>query len=354
MLFLNRFDVLRLGAALAVFTAHGSFLYCLYLPVPFVGHSLGSLAVYVFFFISGYLIFQSWVRLPLWKVFFIKRFVRIFPGLLVAVGFSVFVLGWAVTTLPTAVYLRAPGTWLNFFNNALALATVQTLPGVFENNPFARAVNGSLWTIRYELAMYVLLVLIARVARGWRGIYSITALVFVLLWFAARRGQWDSALQASGWGLVFQWQDFCGFGVPFFMGSAFAAHLIKPRYWMIGATAVALVVALLARSDVLRQVAAWCLVVFGTFCVAFTAVPAYSAAERGRVDLSYGVYIYAFPVQQAMTQWSLAAAWPLWFCMGASLVLVLLLASASWFGVERPCIKWAQRRLSTPLATAHT
>ena len=50
----NRFDLLRLAAALAVLLAHGDFLYRLHLPVPFVGHSLGSLAVYVFFFISGY------------------------------------------------------------------------------------------------------------------------------------------------------------------------------------------------------------------------------------------------------------------------------------------------------------
>ena len=89
----NRFDALRLAAALAVLVAHGSFLYRLYLPVPFPGHSLGSLAVYVFFFISGYLVCQSWEREPAWGVFWVKRLARIFPGLVVAVAFSVFVLG---------------------------------------------------------------------------------------------------------------------------------------------------------------------------------------------------------------------------------------------------------------------
>ena len=64
-----------------------------------------------------------------------------------------------MTTLPSADYLSAPLTWLNLANNAAALATVQTLPGVFESNPFARAVNGSLWTIRYELLMYLVLAL---------------------------------------------------------------------------------------------------------------------------------------------------------------------------------------------------
>ena len=48
----NRFDALRLAAALGVFASHGVFLYALRLPVPFAGHSLGSLSVYVFFFIN--------------------------------------------------------------------------------------------------------------------------------------------------------------------------------------------------------------------------------------------------------------------------------------------------------------
>lgn len=79
-------------------------------------------------------------------------------------------LGWAVTTMPSTEYWAARGTWINFLNNVMGLATVQTLPGVFESNPFARAVNGSLWTIRYELFMYLLLASLAWFARGRRWI----------------------------------------------------------------------------------------------------------------------------------------------------------------------------------------
>lgn len=343
----NRFDALRLAAALAVLAAHGDFLYRLHLPVPFPGHSLGSLAVYVFFFISGYLVCQSWQRQPVWSAFWTKRLARIFPGLIVAVGFSVFVLGWVVTTLPSVAYWSAPGTWLNFVNNALALATVQTLPGVFESNPFARAVNGSLWTIRYELAMYLLLALLAWLVRGQRRAYGAMALALALLWWVARRWHWDAALEAGGGPLaqVFRWQDFCGFGVPFFMGSAFAAHAVRVRHWMAAAALLAAGVALWVTSDTVRQVAVWGLIALGTFYLAHVAASAQGGARRGRVDLSYGVYIYAFPVQQAVTQWSLSAGWPLWACMSLSLVLVLVLAWLSWFRVERPCIEWAQRRL---------
>ena len=344
----NRFDLLRLAAALAVLFAHGDFLYRLHLPVPFVGHSLGSLAVYVFFFVSGYLVCQSWRREPALGAFWLKRLARVFPGLVVAVVFSVFVLGWAVTTLPSAAYWRAPGTWLNLLNNAVGLATVQTLPGVFESNPFARAVNGSLWTIRYELAMYVLLSALSWAVRGRRWVYPVTALVLAGLWPLARWAGWDAALEAGGGPLaeVFRWGDFCGFGVPFFAGSTLAAYAVRPRRWMAAAALLALAGALLLDSALLRQLAVWVLMVCGTFYLAHAGLTANPAsAHRGGIDLSYGVYIYAFPVQQAMTALCLAQGWSLAVCLLLSLAAVLLLAALSWFGVEQPCMRAAQRWL---------
>lgn len=105
----NRFNLLRLAAAVAVLLSHGEFLYRLTLPVPFPGHTLGSLAVYCFFFVSGYLVFQSWEREPALGVFWVKRVARIFPGLVVASAFSVCVVGWAMTRLPTTEYWTHPG-----------------------------------------------------------------------------------------------------------------------------------------------------------------------------------------------------------------------------------------------------
>lgn len=344
----NRFDLLRLAAALAVLFAHGDFLYRLHLPVPFPGHSLGSLAVYVFFFISGYLVCQSWHREPAWKAFWIKRLARVFPGLVVAVAFSVFVLGWAVTTLPSAAYWQAPGMWLNFVNNAAGLATVQTLPGVFESNPFAQAVNGSLWTIRYELAMYAVLSALSWVLRGRRWVYPAMVLVLAGLWPLARSAGWDAALEAGGGPVaqVFRWSDFCGFGVPFFAGSTLAAYAVRPQRWMAAAALLALAGALSLDSALLRQLAVWVLMVCGTFYLAHAGMAATQASvHRRRIDLSYGVYIYAFPIQQAMTALCLARGWSLAVCLLLSLMAVLLLAALSWFGVEQPCMRAAQRWL---------
>lgn len=344
----NRFNLLRLAAALAVFVAHGDFLYRLHLPVPFAGHSLGSVAVYVFFFISGYLICQSWSREPDWYAFWTKRLMRIYPGLVVAVAFSVCIVGWSVTTLSSAEYWQAPGTWINLANNAAGLATVQTLPGVFESNPFARAVNGSLWTIRYELAMYFLLALLAWGGRGRRWVYPVAVCVLALLWGVARSVGWDAAIEAAGGGVadVFRWRDFCGFGVPFFMGSTMAAYAVRPQWWMGWAAGVMAACAFYSSSVVLVQGAVWVLVVLGTFHAAHAGSPGPQNRPRGQTDLSYGVYIYAFPIQQAATEFGLREGWPLAACLVVSLGSILLLAAFSWQCVERPCIRAAHRYLA--------
>lgn len=347
----NRFDLLRLLAALAVFASHADFLFRLHLVVAFAGHSLGSLAVYVFFFISGYLVAHSWAREPDWVTFGVKRVARIFPGLLVAVLFSVVVVGWSVTTWSSAMYWSAPETWLNLLNNSLGIASVQTLPGVFEANPFARAVNGSLWTIRYELSMYLLLALMAWIARGARWVYVLAVVTLAVLWEIARQGFWDAAIEAQGGALadVFRWRDFCGFGVPFFMGSALAAYGLRPGRWMAVVAAIAAVCAAGLSAPLLVQCSVWILVGFGAFYVALAGRPAVRST-RARVDLSYGIYIYAFPVQQAVTEASLRLGWSFSWCVAVSLIAVLILARMSWHLVELPSIRAGQRWLSAQSA----
>lgn len=334
-------------AALGVFFAHGFFLYQLFMPAPFPGHSLGSLSVYVFFFISGYLVFQSWAREPVWINFWVKRVFRIFPGLMVAVGFSVFVLGWLMTTADSSAYWSSSETWANFFNNATGLATIQTLPGVFESNPFARAVNGSLWTIRYEIAMYLVLAILALLTGGHRLVWVALSLVLAAVWWVSRSQAWDTALAAQeGWrAAVFRWHDFTGFGVPFFWGSAFAAYRVRCGWWMLGGALLAAVIAFFTPSDMLRQLAVWTMVALGVFYFAHAGADEGTPRARGGMDISYGVYIYAFPIQQAAAEWGLRRGWPLSMYLLTSLVMVLLLAWLSWIVVERPSIRWGHRLL---------
>lgn len=126
---------------------------------------------------------------------------------------------------------------------------MQVLPGVFESNPFARTVNGSLWTIRYELAMYALLCVLAVGSRGCRMVYPLGAWLLAFLWVVARQGQWDQQLGAMQgyFAELFRWGDFCGFGVYFFAGATFASYGVKHQAWMAGVAVASGIVAFYAK-----------------------------------------------------------------------------------------------------------
>ncbi|MBF5007157.1 acyltransferase family protein [Diaphorobacter caeni] len=343
----NNFNLLRLLAAVAVLFSHGAYLYHLQMPIPFMGHSLGSAAVCVFFVISGYLIAQSWERSAGWSDFVIRRVARIYPGLICATVFSIAVIGALMTTWPQAAYWSSPVTWANFVNNAAGLATVQVLPGVFENNPFARAVNGSLWTIRYELAMYLLLALVSlTLIRWWRWAYLAMALSLAAIWLLATAFDWPDAPAAAPQWFKELWslRQITSLGVYFFVGSAWAKAGWGVRWWH-GLVGVAALTAARCSSEFMWvQMGVW----VGLSCLTMYLAFAGAAWIRGqpRADLSYGTYIYAFPIQQAVTEVSLAHGWSLAVCVGLSLVLTLGLATLSWFLVEKPALEWTRRWLS--------
>lgn len=344
----NRFDGLRFWAAIGVFVSHGLFLYRFPMPVPFPGHSLGSLSVYVFFFVSGYLVYQSWERTPTWMEFGTKRVARIFPGLVVAVAFSVFVLGWCMTTWDSWGYWSAGATWSNFFNNAAGLATVQTLPGVFEHNPFAAAVNGSLWTIRYELAMYGLMALIALGFGRHRLTWPIVVVTMAMVWWCSSLWSWDETLRshAAGFAELFRWRDFTGFGVPFFVGAAFAAYRVRARPWMAAIAALAAWTASCTSHEFVRQLSVWVFVTVAIFYAAFAGISSRAAVGRKRMDISYGVYIYAFPIQQTSVEIGLRQEWSLTTYFLVSFSITVCLACISWWVIERPSIQWGQKWLA--------
>src|SRR5207247_10020514 len=66
-------------------------------------------------------------------------------------------VGPVMTTLPLATYFRSADTWRYMISNASLVTGPLTLPGVFETNLYPLAVNGSLWTLTYEVLMYAIL-----------------------------------------------------------------------------------------------------------------------------------------------------------------------------------------------------
>jgi peptidoglycan/LPS O-acetylase OafA/YrhL len=127
---------------------------------PKSGVDLGAVSVGAFMGLSGYFIMRSWSRDPnLWR-FWVRRLLRIMPGLLVVLTVSALVLGTLTTTLGRRAYLAHPATWDYISHNVLLFPQQYVLPGVFTANPYPSAVNGSLWSLPVELLGYTLIALL--------------------------------------------------------------------------------------------------------------------------------------------------------------------------------------------------
>jgi peptidoglycan/LPS O-acetylase OafA/YrhL len=159
----NNFDFLRVVFASLVIVTHSYAL----IGLPEIDlmsafsngrSSLSFIGVRGFFTISGFLIFTSFSRTKSPLSFLWKRIVRIWPALLVLLLATALVIGAWVTTLPLSNYFSDINTYYYIYNNLLLLKGISySLPGVFSNNLYPTAVNGSLWTLPYEVLFYLIL-----------------------------------------------------------------------------------------------------------------------------------------------------------------------------------------------------
>jgi peptidoglycan/LPS O-acetylase OafA/YrhL len=293
------FDLMRLVAALLVVVSH-TFPLAGRPPFRIMGvEDLGALGVSVFFVISGYLVSASYERDP--KSYLLKRILRIEPGLIASLAVTVALLG-LVTTAPAADYW--PQAALYVARNALLYPATYELPGVFQGVPMAGVVNGVLWTLRLEFTFYLVLMLIRARLRWVLALAAICAAVFVVMTFTEPHWAQEKLTRVAFLG--------ARNGLLFFAGAALQLSRRRVPPWLGGAS-----------------VAAFPLL--GPLALP-TAVLGLARPGKLPADLSYGVYIYAFPVQQMLAAYGQLN-------VATAVLGVLPFAVASWFLVERPALK---------------
>ena len=335
----NNFDALRLVAAISVIFSH-SFLIAEGTQnneplILLTGNQsiLGLAGVFVFFAISGFLVTQSFEQTANPLHYLAKRALRIFPGLFIVTLVSAFVLGPLVTTLPLGAYLSRPEPYQYVVGNTLLDQTVHELPGVsFVDNPVGLEINGSLWTLRCEFVMY-LMVLVLGVLRLLTVRVGLFLLAFGMV--CLRSNMLD---EFEKWGWFFQVLSGWGWLVGFF---AAGMILYKLRHTRIFDGRIALLaLAGLALSIPLRQFILL-FPIFGCYLALWLALnprlPVIPAARFG--DLSYGLYIYGWPVEEAVMWFSGGhAAW--WQVFLIALPAASAMAFLSWHLVERPMLRF--------------
>lgn len=343
----NNFNLIRLIAAFAVLLSH-SFSVVLGPADPYrplleaTGAPLGSHAVNIFFVVSGLLVMQSWDRSSSPLSFVTARIMRIYPAMLVYALLTVLVFGAAFSSVDVLAYYTSAETWTYLFSVGSLLDPHKTLPGLFGNNPDAFNVNASLWTLRYELICYG-----ALVAAGMLGAYKtkmrfgLLALMAAVVLFGLSQTSVVADTHAPYGSLI-------RFGFCFGIGVA-AYHFRDniPLHWSgLGIVAMAVYT---VHGTSFYPITLYVAVGYTALWLAY--IPGGTIRHFNKVgDYSYGVYIYAYPIQQAVVA-TVPGFSPIEIFMSAGLI-TLFVSVASWHLVEQPALRskatvtiWLSRKM---------
>ncbi len=287
------------------------------------GYPASRCAVFVFFAISGYLLTCSLLRHPGVLRYAWHRILRIYPAYLACLLLCVLALGAWFTQWTLIEYFRSPDTWEHLRHNLVPTSFIWRLPGGFESHPYPGVVNGSLWSLGLEVRWYF-----------WLGVLATLGLVRRRLAFTAVVGAW---LLYTAWQALEGRPDPLGYRAlaqTFLLGAVAAQwgrHLRPSHLWPLIALALLWLAGAIGWVDLAMPPVVALLTLWAAYRMPALPWP-------GERDYSYGIFLYGFPVQQAlMASWPTLS--PLALC-AASTLLVLPFALASWHLVEQPALRW--------------
>ena len=355
------FDFLRLALALSIVLAHSyqiatgavgvaeaqPFWLVVYLQVP------------MFFALSGFLVAGSASRLSL-SNFLLNRAFRIYPALIAEIVLSIFIIGLVFTRVGWAEFFASGKFWL-YLTNLFGLPHYQ-LPGVFADNPLRYKVNGSLWTVPYELVCYLImsLLIVTGLVRNSARMLAFAAAAAIfgaepLIWYHVLG---VAALQHANSATIYVYENILNpnFTMTFaYFSWGVAAYQVRDRVpysRALAALCVGLVV-LIGLYGAAYEKEAWFKLamlpvgVYLTLFIGLTRIPLPRFLTSG--DYSYGVYLYGFPVQQAV-QACLGGATSMWLNFGLAAPIIFLWSKFSWAFVEKPALGLRKKiaRRATP------
>ncbi|WP_170399781.1 acyltransferase family protein [Ruegeria arenilitoris] len=327
----NNFNLIRILAASGVLVSHAypiSLGRAATQPLENLLHglTLGTVCVWIFFAISGFFITRSFNRKQSVTSFLIARVLRLFPALAVVLGVTIFVAGFVLTNVAPSLYWAETGEY--FVRNMLLFDLRYTLPGVFESNPGGAGINGSLWSLSYEVTCYVGVFIcgLLGLLRN-RKVFAGAVLLFMCIYAATMVLDLNTRIE-----------QLAKLGLTFLTGMVFYIWRDKiPLSWVVlaGVTAATVVAWF---TPLFMPVFAVSLS-YAVFFAGYAKIPLLLNYNR-LGDYSYGVYIYAFPIQQLVAQSGVTT--PV-INMAISLPFTFICAILSWHLVEAPAMKLRHR-----------
>ncbi len=329
MMYKNNFDDVRICLALIVFFAHISALTQAHEFKFFDGIFDSNFAVKGFFAISGFLVTQSYISSRSKLEYFKKRVFRIFPAYVTAIVLCVSI-GFLVTSLGAFDFLRSPQTLKYILANLTFLNFIQpTLPKVFETNPI-QALNGSLWTIKVEIMLYVCIPFLIYFFRRFESRYVIFIIFFgSIFWvyfftvlYEGSKGE-ELARQFPG-------------QLSYFAFGAYLAVNEKLKNSIRPIAFIGLILLFITNDSLLRLIID---PIAYSAIVLYLSLAACNGLNLGKYgDISFGIYLYHFPIIQLFIFMGIFEG-NTWAGLFASLFTTLAMAIASWHLIEKKFLK---------------
>jgi len=331
----NSFTAIRLALALAVVISHAfSVTTGQVTEEPLArstGFTLGEHAVNGFFAISGFLVAMSFDRRG-WRDYVVARGLRIAPGLAAATLAVGFLLGAVMTRLPLDDYLESSGLWRFVIATLTSFKSNTALPGVFETNAF-RFPMGTVWTLKYEVLCYAAVFVVGLLGLVRSKAFALMLALGLALGVAGLellRPDASKSLETA-------------FRLPLIFAVGGALYVWRQDV-RLSPVVVALigVAAWLAAGSFLYEAVLFAGSAYAILWLAFAPALVRLVPEPA-ADLSYGTYLYGWPVQQALHALFPTAAATL--LLGPALLVTLGVAALSWFLVEKPALALKARTL---------
>ena len=342
----NNIDLIRIIAAVMVIYGHS------YEISPEIGkgdllRSLlgfdysGSLAVKIFFFISGLVVANSLFKKMDVKEYIVSRFFRIWPTLMAAIIISYF-FSYLFTSLTGKEFLKSV-PFINYIVSSFFLNFTWSFPGVFNDNTI-NTFNGSLWSIVYEVGCYIVLLSISSIF-GYKRIF-INAICLLVIF--------DSVFGVIGvFNEALSRDEVKYLPAIFALGVMFSANkdIIKIN---IGTSAflVLLCTVLYSQQSTIYIITFYITLMYS---IIYLSANKYFILLKPKYDISYGVYLYGFPVQQISFYLLKETGVGIVTNQIVSIALSLLLGLASWLLIEKRFINYGRlfiSRLSPKMSEA--
>lgn len=328
----NSFNEMRLLLSLIVLLAHISVLTAQNEFFWFVKYFDSSFAVKGFFVISGYLVTQSFLKSPNIMSYLKKRARRIYPAYLVAIFYSI-IIGIYSSSLTFKDFISDFDFIKYLFSNLIFLNFIQnTLPGSLLANPL-QTINGSLWTLKIEVLLYLSVPILLLCAQKIGSIkIMIISILFGIIWVIFSFTLFNSPRADS---IVQQYPG----QLPFFViGGTLGFFEFKKHHCFITLTIFLIYYFAIKNhlEPIVKEIVNIFIYSITILLVGKSSLLYFNIRKIG--DFSYGIYLYHFPTIQIIEHYKIFLIDPA-LGLFLSIFISVGLAVLSWYFVEIKYLK---------------